>query len=201
MLIGILIAHDKFIFLITDRTAMESVDQDTIRTLLQNSRATSRAASRTNEQCAITSASDSHLQGRPDSVEYDSRPRTSDSDAVSVSSRLESRYYGHQPFLPQIDPKGSLTTSSSSLSSVQKLNNLRLTIGNNSSAARGSAVTVRNQFADSYDNHTDVMALCDMETDQSQQFPRPPSGRRSQDSRNCPRTKSPYTHSSLETKD
>ena len=187
---------------------LESINEDTIRELLQNSRATSRTGSRQyhvlssgrnnyNDGAPVASASEPMVNGYnpPNYNTMDNRPGSG--SGIRTNSRLfeersvderqpfeERSVDERQPFLPEINPMGSLIT--------QGLNNQRLNNQNqlpprsgSGNGGRSSAVTVRNQFSEDWSDAG------------SPGYPQPPSGRRSVNSRASVRTLSPLNRDSL----
>ncbi len=134
---------------------LESVTEDTIRELLKDSRTTSRASFRAfdssgdvdfqseNIQAAAHDYISSHSNLTDQHKELNNALKLLASESnLSDTHKLPAR----QPFLPEIDPKGSLATrpcSGSRLNNEQYPNR-----GSRLNSGRSSAVTVRNSLQD-----------------------------------------------------
>ena len=151
-----------FVCILYSTGALESsMNNDTIRELLQNSRATSRTALSRPTSAASTT------------VNRDVQPDTQQQQAWHGETQHR------QPFLPKIDPKGSLITSSASSLNMQNLNNHAR--GDGQSNAPGIRSAVNLSIRESVDNESH-----DIREPSPPLHPRPPSegSRRTLGSRN-----------------
>ena len=168
---------------------LQSIGEENLQQLLQDSRATSRAMLSRNSSRA-SSASSSRNMPPPDGTIHNGYHdnRTASQMSNSIDRHYERHSANHEdrtPFLPEIDPKGTLSTA---IQGGVRLNNMDPGARRTPSAGeRLSAVTVRNSFTPT--NHSVVLQSYDSETDPT---PRPPSTSKKPGSGGKHRTKSPH---------
>ena len=144
---------------------LESVSEEQIRELLRDSRTTSRSSSR---------SSNPELNGHLTNG-------ICDSDISYRNKRDPER----QPFLPEINPNGSLISAQRQNNMTQRLNN-QSSPSPPSSAGRSTNMMLRNSLSDSQHGQVAV-----------NQEPRPPSSGRSSANSGKYRTLSPIVRNDL----
>ena len=184
---------------ILDDLVLESVNADTIKELLQNSRATSRMASQSS--MGSSGASGPFPVSRPGSQCHVPPPPRDFPESVNpMEGHLTHNFEYRKPFLPEIDPRGTMSTQK--LCATTRLNNEEATYSRpSSSTSRGSAITVHNSFTGSAAGGGGACAMSGSFDYGSEEYesvtptPHPPSeSRKSSGGRNG-RTTSPFTRS------
>ena len=175
---------------VTDDLVLESVNEDTIKELLQNSRTTSRMASRASLHSAA--AMPHTTSSRPASRSLGPQPREFLDSGDAVQNPFSQEPESRRPFLPKIDPKGTMSTQK--ISGGTGLNNEEATYNRPpSGSARGSAITIHNSFSGTSVATSGSFELGPDLSDSAAPTPHPPSECRKSSGGRSGRTMSPFT--------